>query len=62
MFSDAFSAIGRPSILFHDEHRTNNGGDAVINMGSDTSFNSPMKQQLQMIDETVRSDSPSAHV
>ncbi|CAF1082715.1 unnamed protein product [Rotaria sordida] len=47
------SAInGRPSVLFRDEHRTTNGGDAVINMGSDGMYNSSMRQQLQVIDET----------
>ena len=45
---------GRPSVLFRDEHRTTNGGDAVIDMGSGGAYNSPMKQQLQVIDETVR--------
>lgn len=43
---------GRPSVLFRDEHRTTNGGDAVIDMGSDGVHNSSMKQQLQFIDET----------
>jgi len=43
---------GRPSVLFRDEHRAVNGGDAVIDMGSDPMHNSSMKQQLQVIDET----------
>ncbi|CAF1647458.1 unnamed protein product [Adineta ricciae] len=42
---------GRPSVLFRDEHASN-GGDAVINMGSDGMYNSSMKQQLQVVDET----------
>jgi hypothetical protein len=45
--------IGRPSVLFRDDRRTTNGGDAVIDMGSDGMYNSSMKQQLQVIDETV---------
>lgn len=48
------SYSGRQSVLFRDEHRTTNGGDAVIDMGSGGTYNSPMKQQLQVIDETVR--------
>jgi syntaxin 5 len=43
---------GRPSVLFRDEQRTTNGGDAVIDMGSYGMHNSSMKQQLQVIDET----------
>lgn len=46
---------GRQSVLFRDEQRTTAGGDAVIDMGgsgSDGMYNSSMKQQLQMIDET----------
>jgi syntaxin 5 len=43
---------GRTSVLFRDEHRTTNGGDAVIDMGSDGTYHSSMKQQLQVIDET----------
>ncbi|CAF3827309.1 unnamed protein product [Rotaria magnacalcarata] len=51
--TSAPSAInGRPSVLFRDESRTTNGGDAVIDMGSDGSRNSSMRQQLQVIDET----------
>ncbi|CAF3024620.1 unnamed protein product, partial [Rotaria sp. Silwood2] len=51
--TSAPSAInGRPSVLFRDEHRTTNGGDAVINMGSDGMYNPSMRQQLQVIDET----------
>jgi syntaxin 5 len=42
---------GRPSVLLRDEQRTTNGGDAVIDMGSDGMYNSSMKQ-LQVIDET----------
>lgn len=45
-------ANGRPSVLRRDDHRATNGGDAVIDMGSDTTFGSSMKQQLQAIDET----------
>lgn len=45
-------ANGRPSVLFRDEQRMANGGDAVIDMGSDGMYNSSMKQQLQVIDET----------
>lgn len=47
--------LGRPSVLFRDEHRTTNGGDAVIDMGSGETYNSSIKQQLQVIDETVSS-------
>ena len=47
------SLSGRPSVLRRDDHRATNGGDAVIDMGSDASFSSSMKQQLQVIDETV---------
>jgi len=43
---------GRPSVLHRDDQRASNGGDAVIDMGSDTSFNSSFKQQLQVIDAT----------
>ncbi|CAF3593726.1 unnamed protein product [Rotaria socialis] len=51
--TSAPSAInGRPSVLFRDESRTTNGGDAVIDMGSEGSRNSSMRQQLQVIDET----------
>jgi syntaxin 5 len=46
------TANGRPSVLFRDDRRTTNGGDAVIDMGSDGMHNSSMKQQLQVIDET----------
>lgn len=49
-----FGYIGRPSVLFRDEQRTTNGGDAVIDMGSEGMYHSSMKQQLQVIDETVR--------
>ena len=46
--------LGRPSVLLRDEQqRTTNGGDAVIDMGSDGMYHSSMKQQLQVIDETV---------
>lgn len=49
-------ANGRPSVLFRDEQRTTTSGDAVIDMGghsnSNGMYNSSMKQQLQMIDET----------
>jgi syntaxin 5 len=45
---------GRPSLLLRDEQRMTNGGDAVIDMGSDGMYHSSMKQQLQVIDETVR--------
>lgn len=48
-----FINIGRPSVLFRDDSRTTNG-DAVIDMGSDGNYRSPMRQQLQVIDETVR--------
>ncbi len=47
-----FFYLGRPSVLLRDEQRTTNGGDAVIDMGSDGMYNSSMKQ-LQVIDETV---------
>lgn len=41
------------SILFRDEQRArSNGGDSVIDMGSENPFHSATKQQLQMIDET----------
>jgi syntaxin 5 len=43
---------GRPSLLLRDEYRAINGGDAVIDMGSDGTSHSSMKQQLQMIDES----------
>jgi syntaxin 5 len=43
---------GRRSILTSDENSTSNGGHAVIDMGSDGMYNSSMKQQLQVIDET----------
>lgn len=46
--------LGRPSVLHRDDQRASNGGDAVIDMGSDTSFNSSFKQQLQVIDATVK--------
>ena len=49
----AFVRLGRPSVLFRDDQRASNGGDAVIDMGADTSFNSSFKQQLQVIDATV---------
>lgn len=42
---------GRPSILFRDDFRSTNGGDAVIDMGSDGTSHSSLKQ-LQVIDET----------
>ncbi len=57
VFFILFCSVGRPSVLFRDEHRTTNGGDAVIDMGS---YPSPMKQQLQVIDETVRIHLPSS--
>ena len=47
-------SLGRPSVLFRDDHRATNGGDAVLDLGTDGTFNSSMKQQLQVIDETVR--------
>lgn len=48
-----FIVGNRPSVLFRDEQKMSNGGDAVIDMGSDGMYNSSMKQQLQVIDETV---------
>jgi len=45
---------GRPSLLLRDDdHHSTNGGDAIIDMGSDGTFHSSMKQQLQVIDESV---------
>jgi hypothetical protein len=52
-FFPLFLIQGRPSVLFRDDQRANNGGDAVIDLGSDATFHSSMKQQLQVIDETV---------
>ena len=46
-------SLGRPSLLLRDDHRATNGGDAVIDLGGDGTFSSSMKQQLQVIDETV---------
>lgn len=43
---------GRSSVLFRDDQRASNGGDAVIEMNADTSFNSSMKQRLEVIDAT----------
>jgi hypothetical protein len=44
--------IGRPSVLYRDDQRTTNGNDTAIDMGSGM-YNPSMKQQLQVIDETV---------
>lgn len=52
-YSSSSDHLGRPSLLLRDDQRASNGGDAVIDMGSETSFNSSVKQQLQVIDATV---------
>ncbi|CAF2584282.1 unnamed protein product [Rotaria sp. Silwood2] len=44
---------GRLSVFSIDEHRTTNGGNAIIDIGSDETYYPSMIPQLQVIDETV---------
>jgi len=48
VYINSYFFLGRPSVLLRDEHHATNGGDAIIDMD-----HASMKQQLQVIDESV---------